>query len=469
MILDIPPDIIMRTAEFHIAIVEDDPWYAERLKHHLSLNPDFRITVLQSAGDCLKSLHRGFDLLTIDYSLPDKDGLELVKLIRREYPEIPIITISSQAKVGVAVDFLKCGANDYIVKDDNVLPMLWNAIQKIREKLELKDEVVQLREELGKKNQQTSLIQGTSEAVQEINTLIHRAASTAINVLIHGETGTGKELVAKSIHYQSERASKPFVAVNVAALPDDLIESELFGYEKGAFTGAMNRKKGKLEEAEGGTLFLDEIAEMNLQVQSKLLRALQEREIVRLGGNTPIKINIRLISASHQNLAEEVQKGSFREDLFYRIIGLPVQLKPLRERKEDIPLLSAVFLQQFCNENKLSIPVIAPDALKTLLEMDFPGNIRELKSMIELAAVLCDGKTIHSGQLILSGIKSKTSKEDNYKGLTLKEINRRIIQSVLDEHHSNVQKAAEQLDIGKTRLYDMIASGELILRSKVRV
>jgi DNA-binding NtrC family response regulator len=453
---------------FHIAVVEDDPWYSERLKHHLSLNPDFKITVIDSAGGCLKSLHTGFDLITIDYSLPDKNGLELVKLVRSDYPDLPIIAISSQSKVGVAVEFLKSGANDYIVKDDNVLTMLWNSIQKIREKLDLKEEVTQLRNELGKKNQKNSLIHGNSVAVQELNRIIERAAATNINVLINGETGTGKELVAKSIHFQSNRASKPFVAVNVAALPDDLIESELFGYEKGAFTGAMNRKKGRLEEAEGGTLFLDEIAEMNLQMQSKLLRALQEREIVRLGGNSPVKINVRLISASHKTLANEVKNGNFREDLFYRIIGLPIHLKPLRERSEDIPLLAAIFLQKFCAENNLSVPSISSDALNTLMKMSFPGNIRELKSIIELAAVLSDGVSIQPSQLILSGINTNQLSDDNFKGLTLKEINRRIIQSVLDEHQSNVQKAAEQLDIGKTRLYDMIAIGELILRSKLR-
>lgn len=459
----------MRPKNFHIAIVEDDPWYSERLRHHLTLNPDFRISLLASANDCLKSLHQGFDLITIDYSLPDRDGLELLKLIRRDYPDLPIIAISSQSKVNVAVDFLKHGANDYIVKDDNVLHMLWNSILKIKEKIELKEEVVYLREELGRKKKESSFIQGNSQAVKDLNQIINKAAFTSINVLIHGETGTGKELVAKSIHYQSERATKPFVAVNVAALPDDLIESELFGYEKGAFTGAMSRKKGKLEEAEGGTLFLDEIAEMSVHVQSKLLRALQEREIVRLGGNTPIKINIRLISASHKNLAEEVRIGNFREDLFYRIIGLPIQLKPLRERREDIPLLAAIFLQEFCGENKLSVPNISSSALETLMAMQFPGNIRELKSMIELAAVLCDGNSIQSGQLILSGLKTNVFHEDNYKGLTLKEINRRIIQSVLDEHHSNILKAAEQLDIGKTRLYDMVANGELILQSKIKV
>jgi len=447
----------MKGGALHIGVVEDDPWFAARIQHHLAQNPDYKVTLLKSAAECLASLHLGFDVLTIDYSLPDQTGLALVRSIRSNYAHLPLIALSAQSNVHVAVDFLKSGANDYVVKDDDAMTMLWNAILRIREQIVLREEVQDLRMKLEQKSASEHLVQGSSNVVKALHRIIERAAGTAINVLIQGETGTGKELVARSIHQLSERRKKPFVAVNVAALPDELIESELFGYEKGAFTGALARKKGKLEEAHGGTLFLDEIGEMQPLMQSKLLRALQEREIVRLGGNEAVKIDVRLISATHRNLAEAVQEGRFREDLYYRIIGLPISLKPLRERREDIPLLAKEFLAQFCKRNNIPQPTISAQAMKFLIAQNYYGNIRELKSIMELAAVMCDGAQILPEHCVHPGSIVSASP----KGSSLKEITRSIIQEVLDQHRGNVLRTAEQLEIGKSRLYEMIATGEL--------
>ncbi|MBL7746078.1 MAG: sigma-54-dependent Fis family transcriptional regulator, partial [Chitinophagaceae bacterium] len=277
---------------YSIFIVEDDPWYGEILEYHLSLNPDYRVTRFVSGKDCLSNLHKKPSLVTIDYSLPDTTGAELFKEIRAVNPDIPVIVISGQEDVGIAVELLKIGVTDYLVKDDNTKDLLWNAVMRIRENQNLKKEVEHLREELGQKYGFEKLIKGASPGIQKVFSLIEKAAATTINVSVSGETGTGKELVAKSIHYNSERKRHPFVAVNMAAIPHELLESELFGHEKGAFTGAMARRTGRFEEANKGTLFLDEIGDMDMSLQSKLLRVLQERELTRVGGSEKIKLDV---------------------------------------------------------------------------------------------------------------------------------------------------------------------------------
>ena len=255
-------------------------------------------------------------------------GEQLYKKVRAINPSVPVIIISSQENVAVAVNLLKIGVTDYLVKDDTTKDLLWNSIIRIRENQNLKQEVENLREELGHKFSFEKTLVGQSNALKKIFGLMEKATKTNINVSVCGETGTGKEVVAKAIHYNGDRKRKPFVPVNMAAIPKELIESELFGYEKGAFTGAITRKIGKFEEANGGTIFLDEIAELDLSVQSKLLRVLQEREVVRVGGNEKIKLDIHLIVATHKNLLEEVKTGNFREDLYYRIVGLEIELPP---------------------------------------------------------------------------------------------------------------------------------------------
>jgi DNA-binding NtrC family response regulator len=447
-------------AEFHIFIVEDDTWFAKILEHHLKLNPDYRVTRFATGTDCLQSLHLKPNLITFDYSLPDIQGDKLFQKIASTNPDIPIIVISSQEDIAVAVNLLKMGAKDYLVKDDNTKDLLWNSIIRIRENQVLQKEVEELREELGQKFAFEKAVVGKSVELQRIFTLIEKAAKTVINVSITGETGTGKEVVAKAIHYNSDRKKKKFVAVNMAAIPKELIESELFGHEKGAFTGALARKTGKFEDAQGGTLFLDEIAELDLNLQSKLLRVLQEREIERVGGNELIKLDVRLIVATHKDLAEEVKKGNFREDLYFRVIGLPINLPPLRERGNDVLILARHFADLVAKENKLGSLTISEDAKTKLLDYHYPGNIRELKSMIDLAAIMCSNNSITAADITFTGTKSN----DGFmmKEKTLKEYEGDII-AMFIKKYNDIGVVAEKLNIGKSTIYKMIARGDVVV------
>jgi len=288
---------------------------------------------------------------------------------------------------------------------------------------------------------------------------MEKAANSNITVSITGETGTGKEVVAKAIHYNSQRSKKPFVAVNVSAIPSELIESELFGHEKGAFTGAVNKRIGKFEEANQGTLFLDEIAEMEPAMQVKLLRVIQERELTRVGGTGTVKFDVRIIVATHKNLEDEVKKGTFREDLYYRLIGLPLDLPPLRERSNDILLLAKHFLVEASKENKMDKKSFSKDAQDKLLKYSFPGNVRELKAMVELALILSNGDTIEASDLRIS---QSTSPEKFFsEEITLKEYTNRIIRHFLEKYDNNVLLVAEKLDIGKSTIYRMIQNQEI--------
>ncbi len=446
-------------AEFNIFIVEDDPWYGKILEHHLSLNPDYKVTRYLSGKECLSNLHLKPDLITIDFSLEDMTGDVLFKKVRESNADVPVVIISSQENITVAINLLKMGVSDYLVKDDTTKDLLWNTVIRIRENHSLKKEVEHLKEELGQKFSFEKSIVGQSDTLKKVFGLMEKASKTVINVSINGETGTGKEVVAKAIHYSSPRKKKKFVAVNMAAIPKELIESELFGYEKGAFTGAIARKAGKFEEANGGTIFLDEIAEMDLNVQSKLLRVLQEREVTRIGGDEIIKLDIRLLVATHKNIAEEVKNGNFREDLYYRIIGLPINLPPLRERGNDILILAKHFLDEFIKENKTPAITLSSNAKEKLMGYSYPGNVRELKSMIDLAAVLCDGKEILAEDI--SYISTKAEDTFVMKEKTLKEYTGDIVKFFLKKYDDDYGIVAQKLDIGKSTIYKMAQRGEL--------
>lgn len=446
---------------YKIFIVEDDPWYGEILEYHLSLNPDYAVTRFTSGKDCLASLHKKPDLVTVDFSLPDFTGDKLFEKIREFDNQLPVIVISGQEEIAVAVNLIKMGVTDYLIKDDNTKDLLWNAIIKIRETGLLKKEVEYLKEELGQKFAFDKSIKGQSPVLQKIFGLMDKATKTNINVSITGETGTGKEVVAKAIHYNSERKKKNFVAVNMAAIPRELIESELFGYEKGAFTGAQGRKTGKFEEANGGTIFLDEVAELDLSLQSKLLRVLQERELERVGGNEKIKLDVRLICATHKNLAGEVKKGNFREDLYYRMIGLPIELPPLRERGNDILILAKYFVDEFARENKLNPISLTQDARDKLLRYNYPGNVRELKAMIELAAVMCDGTEIQADDISYTSTRGDETFMAEEK--TLRQYTCDIIKYFLKKYDNDVIATAHKLDIGKSTIYKMMQQKEIVL------
>lgn len=445
----------MTESMIKIYVVEDNDWYNRLLVHTLSLNPDYQVKSFFNGNDFLNSLNNAPDIVTLDYRLPDLNGGELLKRLKQDFPAIEVILISEQEDINVVVELLKLGARDYIIKTNDIRDRLLNTVQNIRKEMGLRNEISQLRKEVQRKyNFKTSLI-GESKAMNAVYEKIDKATNTNITVSISGETGTGKELVAKAIHYNSKQRDKSFVAVNVAALPSELIESELFGHEKGAFTGAIYRRIGKFEEADEGTLFLDEIAEMDPSFQVKLLRALQEKEIVRVGSNQTIKTDCRIIVATNKNLKEEVRKGNFREDLYYRLLGLPIELPPLRDRENDVLILAKHFTEAFCKENNLAVKKLSDKAQSKLLSHSFPGNIRELKSIIELAVTLADHDEIQPGDLFFDQDQEYVA-DSNGQELTLRDYEFKIIRSYLNKYNQDIKLVAEKLDIGVSTIYRLL-------------
>ncbi len=434
-----------------IFVVEDDPVYMKLVQYVAELNPDHVVRTFTNGKNCIDHLHENPALVTLDYSLPDTTGEEVLKAIKAYNPEVPVIVVSSQESINTAVELLKHGAYDYISKDNETRERLLNSINNAKKHDALTKEVSHLREEVGQKYEFDNSIIGESPAIQKIFKLLTKAVKTNITVSITGETGTGKEVVAKAIHYNSERKDKPFVAVNIASIPENLIESELFGHEKGAFTGALARRKGKFEEAHTGTIFLDEIGEMDINLQAKLLRALQEREVTRVGGNEVVKFETRVIVATHRNLAEEVKAGNFREDLYYRLLGIPIELPPLRERGKDILLIATHFLSAFAKENKMGKVKISKEAQSKLMNYPFPGNVRELKSIIELAAVMCDDNMIEEADITFNTLQKEG--QFLFEEMSLRDYTFKIIKHFLDKYDNNVLLVAEKLDIGKSSIY----------------
>lgn len=449
-----------------IYILDDDAIFCKVLSHYISLNPDYSVKTFTDAGSFTASLNQKPDIVTIDYMLPGSSGGTLIQQVRDLSPETKIIIISGQQDIQVAIDLFKKGAHDYIMKDKDTQQRLWMSIQNIRETISLKKEVEHLQQEVEKKYDFQKAVIGNSPALKQVFHMMEKAVSTSITVSVTGETGTGKELVAKSIHFNSARKKNAFVPVNVAAIPKDLLESELFGYEKGAFTGATARRIGKFEEAHKGTLFLDEIGEMDLAIQAKLLRALQEKEISRIGSNDIIKTDVRIIVATHRNLEEEVQKGNFREDLYYRLLGLPVPLPPLRQRGNDILLIAKHFIDLFCKENDLSRKVLSAEVKTKLLNYSFPGNIRELKSVVELGCVLSDNEEIGLEHIRLN-TSAKSSVSLASENISLDDYISDVIQQYLEKHNYDVVHVATLLKVGKSTIYRMIKSNRLQLRRRI--
>lgn len=446
--------------DFTIFLVEDDVWYAEILEYHLSMNPDYVIEKFNTAKDLLNNLYKNPDMICLDYSLPDMDGNQVLNRLKLDYSHIPVIMISGQKDIQTAINILQVdNVQDYLVKDDDTKDRLWKGIIKIREKSELQDQVEHLKEELGQKYDFNNIIKGNSDGIKKVFKIMQKACDNNITVSITGETGTGKELVAKCLHYNSIRSKKTFVAVNMNAIPNELIEGELFGHEKGAFTTANARRIGKFEEAHKGTLFLDEIADMELAMQGKLLRVLQEREVTRIGSNTPIPIDVRIIVATHKDLAEEVKNGNFRQDLYYRLLGLPIEIPPLRERRDDILLMTKHFSDLFCKENKKKKKSFSQEAKAKLSKYHYPGNIRELKAVVELAVVLADEDTIEADDITFNN----TATVDDFisEANTLKGYIANIVTHYLKKNNNDVGAVADQLDIGKSTIYKMIKRGEI--------
>lgn len=451
----------MSESTIKIFVVEDDPWYGQLILRHLSLNPDYEVKLYTTGKELLAAMHLRPSIVCMDFGLPDFNGERLLKEIVKVSPGLPVIVISAQDEISVAVNLLKAGAHDYIIKDDFTKEHLWRSVLNIREKLALKKEVEVLKDEVGQKYAFEKSIKGQSPAMKSTFNLMEKASQSNINVSITGETGTGKELVAKAIHYNSARKQKPFVPVNMAAIPRELIESELFGHEKGSFTGALARKIGKFEEANGGTLFLDEIAELDLSLQSKLLRVLQEREVVRVGGHEQVKLDVRIIVATHKDLRQEVLNKTFREDLFYRVIGLPIELPPLRDRQNDVLVLAKFFLNEFTKENGVGPFTFSQSAKDKLMSHNYPGNVRELKAIIDLAAVMCSSPEIQPEDIQINTIHNQNLFSLEEK--TLRQYTLDIISHYLNKYDHDVLKVADKLDIGKSTIYKMLQEKEISL------
>ena len=373
----------------HRILVVDDE---EKLRRVIELQlsaAGYDVDKAASAEEGLRLAERA-DLVLTDLKLPGMDGLELLAAIRRQNMQAPVIVMTAFGTIEVAVQAMKTGAVDFLLKPFS-LDHLMAVIQKALEVRALRDENRQLREELGKRYEFDNIV-GRSPAMQEIFATIERVAPSRATVLLAGESGVGKDLIARAIHFHSPRRDRPFVKINCTALPENLMESELFGYEKGAFTGANTTKPGKFEQADTGTVFLDEIGDVPASIQVKLLRILQEREFERLGSNKTRHIDVRVIAATNQDLRAALEQGTFREDLYYRLNVVPINIIPLRDRMQDIPFLAEHFLRKYAAEARNGLQTITPAAMNKLMSYHWPGNVRELENIIERSVVMCSGR-----------------------------------------------------------------------------
>ena len=433
-------------------IVEDDAHLRDTLLRFLS-RAGYEALTASDGREALSRLEEALpDVVLTDIHMPDLDGLHLLDEIKTRYPNTLVIMMTAFSSIDSAVEAMRRGAEDYLSKPLQLADAQMS-IERALERRTLRTRVTQLESQVRDRYQFSQII-GKSAAMQRVFSIIERVAQTNATVLIQGRTGTGKELVARAIHYNSPRAQKPLVDINCGALPDDLVESELFGHQKGAFTGAGETKKGLFETAHGGTLFLDEVQSLKPELQTKLLRALQERVVRRVGGRENIEVDVRVIAATNQNIAEAVKQGEFREDLYYRLNVVSIFLPELRARREDIPLLVEHFLQR--HEVQQPPRHFSNEALRLLLGYDWPGNLRELQNAVEYALAIGLGPTLTiadlpphiSGMISLSGAPEPVG-----EGRTLEEVERRHILRILEETSSNHLRAAEILGIDRRTLY----------------
>ena len=425
------------TTHARILVVDDEEQMRDLLAKVLERN-GYQVDVVSDGAAALAALEREpVELVLTDVRMPGLDGMEALRAIKEMAPEIVVIIMTAFGSIDQAVQAVKDGAYDYINKPFKIDEMLLT-IQKALEDRRLRQEVTTLRQEVRTRYQFANLI-GKSRAMREVFGLIEQVAASRSTVMVYGKSGTGKELVAKAVHFNSPRATRPFVAVNCAAIPAELLESELFGHEKGAFTGAIATKVGKFELATGGSLFLDEVGSMRLDLQAKILRALQEREIERVGGTRTIKIDVRVIAATNRDLRRAAEEGSFREDLYYRLNVVPITLPPLRLRRDDIPLLMEHFIAKYNQEFNRKVKAFSAGATAALYQYDWPGNVRELENVIERAVALAQSETISLRELPLEiSILGHTVIEDIQKaGLSLREarshFERQYILSILEK------------------------------------
>jgi two-component system nitrogen regulation response regulator NtrX len=445
-----------------LLIVDDEPSILQSLGGLLS-DEGFEVTTAANGYEALKTIEvESPDLVLLDIWMPGIDGIETLKEIKKENPNIQVIIITGHGTIETAVKATKLGAFDLIEKPlsiDKVIVAINNALNFRR----LEEENKYLRKKTLEKNS----INGNSPKTIELKNNIAKAAPTDTWILIMGENGTGKELVARMIHHLSPRADQPLIDVSCAAIPENLIESELFGHEKGAFSGANSKKIGKFELASNGSIFLDEIGDMSLKTQARILRVLQEQKIQRVGGSRTISVDVRVIAASNKNLEEEIEKGRFREDLFYRLNVLPINVPPLRQRADDIPILVETFLEDFSVQNRDRRKKITSDALEILGKYTWPGNVRELKNLVERMAILVDADAIDSRDIpdaynLDSNLVNNLTEYQSLNFDTLKEarlaFEQAFITRKLMQHRNNVTKTAEAIGVGRSFLHKKIKS-----------
>jgi len=436
----------------NVYIIDDDKNVRNSLKEILE-DEGYDVQLYASGKSCLKQLEKERpSVLFLDVWLNNEDGLEILKEIKKIYPTLPIIMISGHATIELAVQSTKMGADDFLEK-----PL---SIQTVLEKI---DKVLQI------KNPQIKEVQleydeliGNSEQILKVKQAVAQAAKTNARVFVYGENGTGKELVARMIYKNSERKDKPFVDINCAAIPEDLIESELFGHEKGAFTGAIERRIGKFEQANGGTLFLDEICDMSLSTQAKVLRVIEEQQLTRVGGTEKIAIDVRIIAATNIDPLQAIKEGKFREDLYYRLNVIPIIMPPLRERISDIPLLLDHFLKKTIEANQLEPKVFTSAAIELLSQYNWPGNVRELKNVVERLAILTNDTKIDVDHVREGLFNFIQEKEEDFPGLDLRsarrEFEKNYIIKALKQFDKNISKTAKFLGMERTHLHKKIKS-----------
>ncbi|MBS4015250.1 MAG: sigma-54-dependent Fis family transcriptional regulator [Candidatus Latescibacteria bacterium] len=441
----------MQNSKAKVLVIDDDPRARNTLISILSQEGYIAFPAEDGASALDMIKNNGINLVLLDLMLPDMSGIEVLKQLKEIKPALPVIMISGLAQIKDAVEATREGAYDFLEKSsfdkDKFLTIIRNALEKER----LEKEIILLKEEILKRYQMI----GISKEMSKVFDLVEKAAPTKASILITGESGVGKELVARAIHIRSERKDNPFVKINCAAMPDTLLESELFGYEKGAFTDAKNQKQGKLEIADNGTLFLDEIADMSLSAQAKLLRFLQEGEFERLGSTKTIKVDVRVIAATNKNLEKEISEKKFRDDLLYRLNVIKINVPPLRERKDDIAELAMYFLKSACEENGVALKILSKDAVSFLENQYWKGNIRELKNAMERTSILIKINEVDSDDL--KKVIEITNDELEIIEKPLRDarddFEKEYIYKILKRNNWNLTKTAQVLDIDRTHLY----------------
>jgi DNA-binding NtrC family response regulator len=436
-----------------ILIVEDEAKMRRLLE--LNLGDDGFTTF--SAGDAESGLkllrENSIDLVVTDLKLPGMNGLEFLQAVKHQNAALPVVVMTAFGTVETAVEAMKAGASDYVLKPFSLAEMRM-VIHKELDVHNLREENRSLREALGKRYAHPNIV-AQSPKMQEVLATVERVAPTNSTVLLGGETGVGKDLIARAIHQKSRRASGPFIKINSTAIPENLLESELFGYEKGAFTGAAASKPGKFELADKGTLFLDEIGDVPPAIQVKLLRVLQEREFERLGGTRTVKVDVRLVAATNRDLRAALEDGTFREDLYYRLNVVPIDIAPLRERKEDTPGLVHLFISRFSAESDKPVEGITPDAMRILVNYHWPGNVRELQNILERACALAKGTILEASDIHLDVRPARGIESANHflpEGMTLEQWEDEMIQEALKRANGNKSQAARLLGLSRNAL-----------------